>query len=71
MGRATERGLNGTQTRLSRLNTGEQLTYAFDMGDDWTHLCTVTEERIDPLNEVGIVPDVPLPYWGWGPPRPV
>ncbi|MCA1700296.1 MAG: plasmid pRiA4b ORF-3 family protein [Actinobacteria bacterium] len=27
-------------TRLSRLNAGEQFLYTFDMGDDWTHLCT-------------------------------
>jgi hypothetical protein len=38
----------------------------FDFGDDWTHLCTVGEERIDPLDELGILPDGPLPYWGWG-----
>ncbi len=36
------------------------------MGDDWTHLCTVAEQRIDPLQALGIVPDEPLPYWGWG-----
>ena len=33
--------------------------------DDWTHLCTVAEQRIDPLEALGIVPDRPLPYWGW------
>ena len=53
-------------TRLSRLQAGEQLLYTFDMGDDWTHLCTVAEQRIDPLEALGIVPDGPLPYWGWG-----
>ena len=26
--------------RLSRLTAGEQFAYTFDMGDDWTHLCT-------------------------------
>ena len=35
----------------------------FDFGDDWTHLCTVGSERIDPLDELGIIPDRPLPYW--------
>ncbi len=29
----------------------------FDLGDDWTHLCTVGPERIDPEEELGIVPD--------------
>lgn len=40
-------------TRLSRLTVGEQLLYTFDMGDDWTHLCTVAQERIDPLEALG------------------
>jgi len=53
-------------TGLSRLAAGEQLLYTFDMGDDWTHLCTVADERIDPLQALGIVPSAPLPYWGWG-----
>jgi hypothetical protein len=52
--------------RLSRLKAGEQLLYTFDMGDDWTHLCTVAEQRIDPIETLGIIPDRPLPYWGWG-----
>ncbi|MEA2355510.1 MAG: hypothetical protein QOD61_1639 [Solirubrobacteraceae bacterium] len=53
-------------TRLSRLAAGEQLVYTFDMGDDWTHLCTVEERRIDPVEALGIIPASPLPYWGWG-----
>ena len=53
-------------TRLSRLNAGEQFIYTFDMGDDWTHLCTVAQQRIDPLEALGIIPAGPLPYWGWG-----
>ncbi len=52
--------------RLSRLVAGEQLLYTFDMGDDWTHLCTVAEQRVDPLETLGIIPSAPLPYWGWG-----
>jgi hypothetical protein len=27
---------------------------------------TVNPERIDPLHTVGITPDRPMPYWGWG-----
>jgi hypothetical protein len=38
----------------------------FDFGDDWTHLCTVEEMRIDPREMIGIAPFAPLPYWGWG-----
>jgi len=51
---------------LARLQRGDQFVYVFDFGDDWTHLCTVGDERIDPLDELGIVPGRPLPYWGWG-----
>lgn len=53
-------------TRLSRLELGEQFVYVFDFGDDWTHLCTVGPERVDPLETLGIVPSGPLPYFGWG-----
>ena len=38
----------------------------FDFGDDWSRLCTVAAQHVDPLDELGIVPDVPVPYWGWG-----
>ena len=51
---------------LSRLRAGEQFVYVFDLGDDWAHLCTVRPERIDPVTTLGILPDRPLPYWGWG-----
>ncbi len=58
--------LDDRRTTLTRLQAGEQFAYVFDFGDDWTHLCTVDEERIDPLDQFGVLPDVPLPYWGWG-----
>ena len=54
------------QARLSRLGLGERFAYVFDFGDDWSHLCTVGPERVDPLEALGIVPDEPLPYFGWG-----
>jgi len=49
-----------------RCGITEQFVYVFDFGDDWSHLCTVGEVRVDPLATLGIVPRVPLPYWGWG-----
>ncbi|MDE1672024.1 IS1096 element passenger TnpR family protein [Nocardia gipuzkoensis] len=52
--------------RLDRLVEGQQFVYVFDLGDCWTHLCTVTADTIDPLEAVGIEPDQPTPYWGWG-----
>ena len=51
---------------LARLNPGEQFVYVFDFGDDWAHLCTVGDSPIDPLETVGLVPDRPLAYFGWG-----
>lgn len=52
--------------RLSRLSLGEQFAYEFDFGDSWAHLCTVGPQRIDPVDVLGVVPDRPTPYWGWG-----
>lgn len=57
---------DGRRLTLGRLRGGEQFAYTFDLGDDWTHLCTVAPTRIDPLDQVGSVPDTPLPYWEWG-----
>lgn len=54
------------RVRLSGLRAGQRFVYVFDLGDDWAHLCTVDERRIDPLETLGVVPDRPLPYWGWG-----
>ncbi len=52
--------------RLSRLAAGEQFAYTFDMGNDWTHLCTVGGSRVDPYEVYGLLPAVPVPVWGWG-----
>ncbi len=54
------------RVKLSRLRPGEQFVYVFDLGDDWAHLCTVGAQRIDPVEALWILPDKPLPYWGWG-----
>jgi hypothetical protein len=48
------------------LALGDQFVYTFDLGDAWTHLCTVGPERIDPLEMLGMVPAQPLSYFGWG-----
>jgi hypothetical protein len=52
--------------RLLRLQPGEKFIYVFDLGDDWTHLCTVGNSVIDPVETLGIVPGAPMPYFGWG-----
>jgi hypothetical protein len=54
------------RVKLSQLQPGEQFAYVFDLGDNWAHLCTVGARRIDPVEELGILPDAPLPCWGWG-----
>lgn len=41
-------------------------SHSFDLGDNWAHLCTVGRERIDALATLGITPERPMPYWGWG-----
>ena len=53
-------------TKLSRLDAGQQFLYVFDLGDDWTHLCTVADQRVDPLDVYGITPPQPAAYFGWG-----
>jgi hypothetical protein len=65
-GEAPDGTLDGYSTALSRLKGGEQFAYVFDLGDQWTHLCTVGKSRIDPLEELGETPLRPAPYWGWG-----
>jgi hypothetical protein len=58
--------LDARRTRLGRLEPGEQFVYEFDFGDSWMHVCTVGDKRIDPEETLGITPDTPLAYWGWG-----
>ncbi|GAA2097321.1 IS1096 element passenger TnpR family protein [Actinomadura alba] len=65
-GDAPEGTLDGDTTRLSRLAAGERFAYVFDLGDDWAHLCTVDDQRIDPMEELGRAPGRPVPYLGWG-----
>ncbi|MFD6897251.1 hypothetical protein ACFWB0_22265 [Rhodococcus sp. NPDC060086] len=48
------------------LGLGSEFQFTFDLGDDWTHRCVVGQEKIDPAEVLGICPDAPLPYWGWG-----
>ncbi len=61
-----DEALDDSKIRLSRLQPGGQFVYVFDFGDDWAHLSTVADMRIDPLRMLGIIPAQPLPYWGWG-----
>jgi hypothetical protein len=58
--------LDDRLVKLGTLALGDEFVYEFDFGDRWMHLCVVGDQRIDPLDALGLVPDKPLPYWGWG-----
>ncbi|PBC39084.1 hypothetical protein CJ179_37425 [Rhodococcus sp. ACS1] len=45
---------------------GAEFQFTFDLGDDWTHRCVVGKEKVDPVEVLGIRPEAPMPYWGWG-----
>lgn len=55
------------QVRVSEtVHKGETFAYVFDLGDYWQHRCRVEETELDPVEVAGIVPDRPIPIWGWG-----
>ncbi len=59
--------LDIASARVARtVEPGEEFQYTFDLGDNWTHRCVVEKDKVDPLAVLGIRPDVPMPYWGWG-----
>lgn len=47
----------------------ERFTYVFDLGDDWTHECSLMRSGLDPSDVWGKVPDriVAVDGWGWLP----
>lgn len=45
---------------------GDQFQFVYDLGDHWTHQCTVDTVKVDPVEVLGIRPKAPLAYWGWG-----
>jgi pRiA4b ORF-3-like protein len=58
--------LDETREKLSRLQTSQQFIYVFDLGDNWTHLCTIVDANIDPRGALGVIPNAPLPYFWLG-----
>lgn len=58
--------LDAARLTLGRLKAGDQFVYEFDLGDSWLHRCAIAPRRIDPTEQLGIVPTRPLPCWGWG-----
>src|SRR5258706_3181597 len=55
--------LDETRENLSRLQASQKFIYVFDLGDDWTHLCTFINAGIDPRDALGVIPNAPLPYF--------
>jgi hypothetical protein len=54
-------------TKVARtLQPGAEFQFTFDLGDNWTHRCVLGEQKIDPIEVLGIRPGTPLPYFGWG-----
>lgn len=59
--------LDITEAKVFRtVNLGDQFQFVFDLGDNWTHHCTVHSAKVDPMEVLGIRPAGPLPYWGGG-----
>lgn len=48
------------------VNLGDEFQFVFDLGDNWTHQCTVHTTKVDPMEVLGVRPTLPLPYWGGG-----
>lgn len=59
--------LDHAKLKVAReLKPGDEFEYTFDFGDNWQHRCRVEFEKIDPAQQFGVLPPVPLPFWGWG-----
>ena len=50
----------------SALSPGDELSFTFDLGDDWRHRCRVLDEKIDPREDFGLTPREPVIVMGWG-----
>lgn len=60
--------LDSKTVRLSslRFHSGDRFEYVFDLGDDWTHECTVVRSSADPDTEWGGTPTGIVATFGWG-----
>jgi hypothetical protein len=48
------------------LRLGSRFTYVFDIGEGWTHECTVEEVGEEPFEDGESPPVAPVPVYGWG-----
>ncbi|HWJ60602.1 MAG TPA: hypothetical protein VNS19_01415 [Acidimicrobiales bacterium] len=61
-----EGALHSETTKLRRLALGEQFLFQFDFGDNWIHVCTVGDTKVDPEVELGGTPFLPWAVYGAG-----
>lgn len=57
---------DASRTKVGRRREGEVFEYEFDLGDSWTHRCTILETGVDPEEIYGVPPRGPVAVWGWG-----
>ena len=59
--------LDHAKLKVAReVKPGGQFEFIFDLGDNWQHLCTVADEKVDPAQQYGMVPSGPVAIFGWG-----
>jgi pyridoxamine 5'-phosphate oxidase family protein len=63
IGTTDEDLLDGRRPPWLGLSNDEQFVCEFDFGESSEHLRTVVSTRIDPIAQLGILPDRSLPFW--------
>jgi hypothetical protein len=65
---AQDGDLDETVETLDRIDlaVGASFVYIFDLGAMWEHDCRVLRDRVDPIEEAGVVPREVVPVFGWG-----
>ena len=59
--------LDFTRVKVAReVKPGDEFRFTFDLGDNWTHRCVVSERKLDPSTLFDDLPDRPAAIWGWG-----
>jgi hypothetical protein len=51
---------------VDKVGQGDSFLYVFDLGDEWVSRCEVIEAGVDPMEQFGDRPKVPVPLFGWG-----
>jgi hypothetical protein len=64
--RLPDGSVDSDTTTPSRPSAGVGFAYVFDLGDDWANRCTVAQQRVGPLEVLGVIPAGPMPNLRWG-----